>query len=328
MTLLCATFVFTADAKAFARMRSWFDTTYQIRADVYGSPLIISTTKTRLVGAVESIIWNGREFIDSVDHGRELQSAITYDYFGECLNPTQGGSEEDGKGSTSTSVLMSMHVSGNRLVSTSKMAYWRKANAPYSAPPGFGEGCSNLCGIPENSKIPALCAPGGRYRRAQNQTDLSETELWQDISIGWRGIPNVIDFKLSAVVPEDHRYASFEIPTGYMAHEFNHFFTYDPVSQKLERVTNQVPESPGIVGYLPLVFSTPDHQYAMGIYGPQGPQFHPLTGSKDVPLFREPMYVRFDFNTGKYPTTKWSYFFDTIDTNLGRPNAPGGHTYV
>ena len=38
------------------------------------SEIVITTTK-RLAGAIHSVTWNGKEFIDSTDHGRQLQSA-------------------------------------------------------------------------------------------------------------------------------------------------------------------------------------------------------------------------------------------------------------
>src|SRR5258708_6610124 len=46
----------------------------QISAIAGGSSLTISTSD-QTAGAITSIIWNGKEFINSYDHGRELQSA-------------------------------------------------------------------------------------------------------------------------------------------------------------------------------------------------------------------------------------------------------------
>ncbi len=39
---------------------------------VGGKPLVIRTT-SRLAGAIDSVKWDGVEFIDSHDHGRQLQ---------------------------------------------------------------------------------------------------------------------------------------------------------------------------------------------------------------------------------------------------------------
>ena len=52
------------------------------------------TTSTMFGGAVMSLIWRGVEFIDTFDHGRELQYAAHYDFRGnrgECFNPTEAG---------------------------------------------------------------------------------------------------------------------------------------------------------------------------------------------------------------------------------------------
>ena len=49
-----------------------------ISIQVDGYPLIITTT-SRLAGAVHSIRWRDKEFIDSADHGRQLQSACSFD---------------------------------------------------------------------------------------------------------------------------------------------------------------------------------------------------------------------------------------------------------
>src|SRR5687768_5976005 len=45
-----------------------------IRAPAGQSEIVITTTP-RVAGAIHSLTWNGKEFIDSFDHGRQLQSA-------------------------------------------------------------------------------------------------------------------------------------------------------------------------------------------------------------------------------------------------------------
>jgi len=46
---------------------------------VAGSSEITIRTTSRLAGAIDSLTWNGKEFIDSFDHGRQLQSAASFD---------------------------------------------------------------------------------------------------------------------------------------------------------------------------------------------------------------------------------------------------------
>ena len=68
-----------------------------------GSPLTITTT-SRLAGAVDSLRWRNHEFIDSADHGRQLQSACSFDamsdepFWAVRFNPTEAGSRLDGAG--------------------------------------------------------------------------------------------------------------------------------------------------------------------------------------------------------------------------------------
>ena len=69
----------------------------EIRSTVEGDQLVLRTT-SRLAGAVDSITWRNQEFIDSHDHGRQLQSAINLDistpFQPETFNPTEAGSRD------------------------------------------------------------------------------------------------------------------------------------------------------------------------------------------------------------------------------------------
>src|SRR5215218_2997854 len=49
-----------------------------IKARAGRSDIVIITT-ARLAGAIHSVTWDGKEFIDSFDHGRQLQSASSFD---------------------------------------------------------------------------------------------------------------------------------------------------------------------------------------------------------------------------------------------------------
>ncbi|HEY4259325.1 MAG TPA: hypothetical protein VGM98_04160, partial [Schlesneria sp.] len=81
----------------------------QIRSPYGGSEIAITTT-TRLAGAIHSLTWKGQEFINSVDHGRQLQSASNFDagstFTPETFNPTEAGSVDDGAGPKSSSRLL------------------------------------------------------------------------------------------------------------------------------------------------------------------------------------------------------------------------------
>lgn len=93
-----------------------------------GSAEIVITTTARLAGAIDSLTYNGMEFINSADHGRQLQSASNFDagkpFSPEVFNPTEAGSMHDGAGPKSTSRLLKIKASGNELSTTIQMAFW------------------------------------------------------------------------------------------------------------------------------------------------------------------------------------------------------------
>ena len=99
----------------------------EISGLVGGQPLVIRTT-SRLAGAIDSVKWAGVEFIDSHDHGRQLQSAINADVDGvfhvECYNPTEAGSVVDALGPKSTSRLEFLSAKDGVLTTRTRMAYW------------------------------------------------------------------------------------------------------------------------------------------------------------------------------------------------------------
>jgi hypothetical protein len=99
----------------------------EISGTVGGRPLVIRTT-SRLAGAIDSIKWAGVEFIDSHDHGRQLQSALNADVDGvfhvECYNPTEAGSVVDALGPKSTSRLEFLSAKDDILTTRTRMAFW------------------------------------------------------------------------------------------------------------------------------------------------------------------------------------------------------------
>jgi hypothetical protein len=66
------------------------------------------------------------EFIDSTDHGRCLQSAVSFDWLGESFNPTEAGSVRDGLTSNPSSSQLMEEVTGKDVLATEvKMALWQ-----------------------------------------------------------------------------------------------------------------------------------------------------------------------------------------------------------
>lgn len=241
-----------------------------------GSSEIVITTTDRLAGAIHSLRWGGKEFIDSHDHGRQLQSACSFDvaattpFWAERFNPTEAGSRADGTGQRSSSKLLAFRAKGNELQSTTQMAFW--------------------------------LAPGEKSfgRPALNNQVLSDHLLTKRVRIGHQKLPNVIEYEVTFTVPkgERHNYAQFEALTGYMPQEFTKFTTFQPSSGKLEDLS----DGPGEQD-LPVVFATEKGDHAMGIYSPD----QPARG------YEKAGYGRFRFKNEK--VVKWNCVFRVRDTN-------------
>jgi hypothetical protein len=243
-----------------------------VSARVNGATLTLRTS-ARMSGAIDSIQWRGKEFINAFDHGRELQSACSFDGYGECLNPTEAGSGTDGTGPVSSSLLVSGKARGRTLETTIEMAYWLAPGAAYHT----------------------ACGSHADFRRAKNETVRSSDRLVKRVTIGVPGVPNALSYDVTFVTAEDHASATFEAITGYMPPEFSEFLAYDPATRGIVPLTDGPVEQP-----LPVILATPDRKFAMGIYSPGLPQkVHPKAG-----------YGRFRFlnhpSTPNWDTVKWN----------------------
>jgi len=191
----------------------------------------------RFAGAIQSLTWDGVEFINRADHGRELQSACSFDNSpaanAETYNPTEAGSRLDGAGPTSTSRLLEIAASGNRLRTRTQMAFW--------------------------------LAPGERSegQLARNTNTLSDYILTKDVRIGFEGNPQVLDYWVTFTLPQNAHPASaqFEALTGYLPPAFEKFWLFDFQTRKLEPLS----DGPGEIKN-PVVLATADGRHAMGIY--------------------------------------------------------------
>ena len=213
----------------------------QMRSKAGPSEIGITTTR-RLAGAIHSLTWNGCEFINSTDHGRQLQSASNFDagsrIKNETYNPTEAGSRFDGAGDDSTSILLAIKAKGNVLTTVSKMAFWLR----------LGE------------------ESGGNL--AKNKTLRSNHRLKKTVRIGAHGLPHAISYHVTFTIPprERHRHAVFEAVTGYMPSTFSKFHAYDLKTQKLLPLSDGPGEQPH-----PVVQSTPDKKHSMGVWSPAQP---------------------------------------------------------
>jgi hypothetical protein len=213
-----------------------------------GSSEIVITTTSRAAGAIHSLKWgtstdgNMKEFIDSTDHGRQLQSAAAFDvdkdHGPETFNPTEAGSRDDGDGEKSSCKLLRLRADGSLLETTTQMAFWL-------APGEKSEG-----------------------QLARNEKVLSDCVLSKRVHIGHKGLPHAIEYEVTFNLPvgEKHFTAQFEALTGYMPAEFSRFWIFNIEKGVLEELS----DGPGEQSR-PVVFSTADDAYAMGVYSPDQP---------------------------------------------------------
>ena len=240
-----------------------------IRARAGASEIVIQTS-SRTAGAIESLQWGGKEFLDKSDHGRELQTAWNGNagltpIADETFNPTEAGSRDDGRGATSSSRLLEIQAAGNQLATFSQPAFWLN--------PG------------ETS--------GGKP--ARNRTILSNDRLRKVVVIGCPDLPHAIDCQVTVSLSAEDRNTRcvIEALTGYMPQEFNRFEVFDPKTGALAPVA----DGPGEQA-LPLVFATADGKYAMGVFSrvPAAPR----NG-------RGPTYGRWNFKASG--VVKWNCVF-------------------
>lgn len=214
----------------------------EVAAPAKGSDIKVRTC-SKFAGAVCSIVFRDKEHIDVKDAGRLLQSASSFDSFGECYNPTEGGSERDRF--RSSSALKAAHAEGNRISTTTAMAYWLRPGAEY----------------------PRGCGARKDVKQAVNRDALSAHRLDKQITVGLPGFPNVIEHRVTYHVPKGFSSGTFEASTGYMPKEFSLALYFDPATGAETPAGQRQGEQA-----LPVILATPDRRYAMGVYSPQLPQ--------------------------------------------------------
>ena len=210
---------------------------------VFGQPLTVSTS-SQFGGAVSSIKWGNKEFINNWDHGRQLQ--LDSQFFNRyiCYNPYEAGSFDDGKSPTSTSRVLSLNASGNRLEATTQMAWYYTYHESYNP--------ADYCGDPAQwLACPAYNGPLSNYR------------VHKTITIGFAGIPNVIEDLVDQFVPEPVRMGS-NVLVAVVNYDFSSMRSWDVVSKDYRNVRALA----GIDDRIKVV-STPDGSYAMGWYAPE-----------------------------------------------------------
>ncbi len=239
----------------------------QISNTAGGYPITIKAS-SQWAGAIYSLNWKGKEFINSEDHGRLLQSASSfYDAIGswsaECYNPTEAGSDNNGNSTCTDSRLLEFNNINGQLYSKTQMAY-------YGQPGSSSPGCTTVL-----------------------NTAVTSFHIFEKkVQIGLPNIPLAIKYEVKFKIPQNETHlgmGQFEALTGYLKSEFNTYFQYNQYSQTLTQTNNLADGEYN----KPIVISTSDGQYAMGIYSPEIPK-NQIWGQG---------YGQFQFGS----TSKWNF---------------------
>lgn len=205
--------------------------------------IIAISASDRTAGAIDSLVWNGREFVNSWDHGRQIQLALSINGWGECYNPTEAGGGFDAMGGSSTSRLLGVRATATTLATTIQPAFWMRPGEPHPAP------------TPD-------------CMTARNLSSLSDYRFAKDVQVGVAGIRHAIQFLSSTYVPESVSSLTLEGPTGYLTGSFTAFYTIDLTSATLTRIS----PTPAGEQQAPLVVATADGSAAIGAWSPELPQ--------------------------------------------------------
>lgn len=209
-----------------------------------GSTIRVETS-ARFGASVSSVTFRGRQYVDSRDHGRELQSASSFDGLGECFNPTEAGSVADGDKLTTSTKILAGEAGPGWIKTRVDMAFWLPPNYDYK----------KQCGM-----TPTVTHSMNKGLRGGHILD-------KRIDIGERELPNVIVDNVTYTVPEAHGSATFEAATWYTPKDFSKRYTLNPDTGALQPTTTFGEQQ------FPVILATEDGGSAVGVFSrflPQG----------------------------------------------------------
>jgi len=281
-----------------------------ISATVFGDPLVLKTSSA-FAGAISSLRWRNKEFVNTWDHGREFTSAFSAFNRFECYNVYETGSLADDQKPTSSAKLLSLSASGSTLDTNCQMCWYSASH----------DAAGSHCGDPANW----LPCP-------QQNGPLSDYLIHKNVKIGYAGMPNVIEYLTDLWIPEFARKGELQTVVAVMPFEFANLRNYDVVSKTYRKVRAIGGEDDSVK-----VLATADGAYALGYYSPELLQpYTTETGGfrwgfalpDPIGYPNDPNYAcagfggiaRFDFNGPGYRSDR-SYLvvgtLDDVKTTLG-----------
>lgn len=188
--------------------------------------------------------WNGKQFINDRDYGRQMQSSINW-FVGETLyNPTEAG---------------------DRYSDYSIPAY-KRHGSPITEEYNSGNDHITRC-------VPLEWSPGSFGGGTDNPVIWRGGSLGKTITLNFNGMGAVARYQTHLTTPITTGSSTcIEIPTVYLTNDFNRYYDYNAETQTLTEHSlsyNQSWTSYGI-NYGGVIISTSNQNYAMGIYGKNG----------------------------------------------------------
>ena len=197
-------------------------------------------------GTVWSWVWNGIEYINTYDFGREMQSSL-FPRDAKNSNPTEAG---DAFSRRPDRIGSPVHSLANRGNTQSSRAIPLEFN-----PQNFG-------GAPREPVV------------------WKDVLMGKDLTLNFRNLGAVGEYSTYIKVPNSLPQAEIEIPSIYLRGNFNVYWTYDAAKKELKPVSDQVPDGcatkpPKGYGFKTFSYggviisdgTDPSRSHAMGIYG-------------------------------------------------------------
>jgi hypothetical protein len=174
--------------------------------------VMVVSISARDAGAVCSLIYDGQEFVNDHDHGRQLQVAWFYNDLGEAYNPTEAGADKDGVGPRSTSQLVSVQANGNILQTVNHPAHWRHTSLP--------------------------------EKHRKNTALVSKDKLTKKLTLGYKGDPHVLVFDTTVAISTEltgppMNSMRIEAPTLYSHLHLSRHQLFDLASAELKEVPSR-----------------------------------------------------------------------------------------
>ncbi len=267
----------------------------------FGNEKITIRTSAVYAGTVTQLWFRGKQFVNSHDTGRLIQTAFTFENLGECFNPTEAGAAADvrlvngvptGK---SQSQLRTLALGAGSLTAQTSPAYW------YS--PGMSP--APYCGTP------------------QGASGTSPDTITKTVSMNHGGDSQIVRWQVDVNVATDHSAMSLEALTGYLNGEFDSFYLYDPGLQSLVKsapaTLSVVNGTPTFVGdpthFFPTVLSTTDGRHAMGVIALDQELSTPDRNTRVATNYQ---ISALNPNDAADSTTKWSVGFHYVNVKKGK----------